>query len=195
MKRAWLVSFNVLTLLAWIFFLIHGALHGLAFDGRLLIFLSVAQGLAIFEVVHSVIGWAGSHWMLTALQVASRFFTVALLWWLPESLVIGLGPYSGFQLITIAWGITEVIRAAYYTAGLMTWPTRSLSFLRYNLFIVLYPIGLIGELMVMFSVMEHRHYNFDVAGWAMVAVGLMYVIFFPKMYGHMLKQRSKKLGK
>jgi very-long-chain (3R)-3-hydroxyacyl-CoA dehydratase len=164
------------------------------FSHQLLVLLAIAQSLAIFEVLHSALGWAGSHWFLTSTQVASRFFSVALLWWLPVPFLFDLGVYSGFLFITIAWGVTEIVRSAYYIARLMKWPTRLLTLFRYNLFIILYPMGLIGELMVMFRLMEWRHFNFDAAGWALVGVGLIYAILFPKMYGHMLSQRKKKRG-
>jgi very-long-chain (3R)-3-hydroxyacyl-CoA dehydratase len=191
LKKAWLISFNVVTLLAWTLFLLHTGQNGFQFDSQGMMILAVAQGLAIFEVINSIFRLAGANWMLTTMQVSSRFLVVGLLWWMPLELVAELGVYSGFLMITIAWSITEITRVAFYISGLFGKEIKALLWMRYTFFIVLYPIGVIGEFMAMFSFMEWRHFNFDAIGIGLVVIALLYVVFFPKLYMHMFGQRRK----
>ena len=46
-----------------------------------------------------------------------------------------------------AWTLTEIIRYSYYTLNLMNTNVGIITWLRYTLFIVLYPIGVTGELL------------------------------------------------
>lgn len=193
MKKTWLIAFNAITLLAWMLFFVHVGLHGFQFDENSLYLLIIAQGLAIFEVINSIFKLAGANWLLTSMQVSSRFLVVGLLWWLPNETVMDQGIYSGFMLITIAWSITEIIRAAFYLSDLFGKKIKALLWMRYTFFVLLYPIGVIGEFMVMFSFMKWRWFEMDVVGISLVVIAMLYVVFFPKLYMHMFGQRKKKL--
>ena len=196
MKKAWLISFNVVTLVAWLLYFLHASLHGLHFDFQSLLMLAFAQGLAIFEIMNSIIGIAGANWLLTTLQVLSRFLVVALLFWIPEERLVEIDQHSivtGFMLITIAWSITEIVRALYYLADLFKKSRQIITFSRYTFFIVLYPIGVLGEFLIMFTFWEWRQFELNVINLALALIALSYFIFFPKLYGHMWKQRKKKL--
>lgn len=197
MKKTWLISFNLVTLLAWSLFFIHALVHGLKFEEQSLWMLTVAQGLAIFEILNAVIGIAGANWMLTTMQVFSRFLIVALLIWIPNERLIELSSNSmvtGFMLIAIAWSITEVVRALYYLTEITKKPLQAITFSRYTFFIALYPIGVLGEFLVMFSFWEWRSFQLDIINLALAVVGLSYFVFFPKLYLHMWSQRKKKLA-
>jgi len=196
MKRTWLISFNVITLVAWACYFIYALLHGLNFNEQSLFLLAFAQGLAIFEIMNSVIGIAGSNWLLTTMQVFSRFLIVALLFWIPNERLLELSQiswFNGFLLITIAWSITEVVRALYYLTEILKKQLKPITFARYTFFIFLYPIGVLGEFLVMFTFWEWREFQIDIINIAFVVIALSYFIFFPKLYGHMWKQRKKKL--
>lgn len=197
MKKAWLITFNVVTLLAWSLFFIHALLHGLQFEEQSLWMLAFAQGLAIFEIMNAIVGIAGANWLLTTMQVFSRFLVVGLLIWIPNERLIELSSNSiitGFMLISIAWSITEVVRALYYLTEITKKPIQPITFSRYTFFIALYPIGVLGEFLVMYTFWEWRAFEFDLINLALAAVALSYFVFFPKLYGHMWKQRKKKLA-
>jgi hypothetical protein len=51
----------------------------------------------------------------------------------------------------------------------------------------------LGEFMVMFSFWKWRNFEPDLMDLFLLAVALSYFVFFPKLYGHMWKQRKKKL--
>lgn len=197
MKRAWLIAFNVITLLAWAAYFAHASLNGLAFNETSLTLLAIAQGLAIFEILNSIIGIAGANWLLTTLQVLSRFLVVALLVWIPNERLVELSehsPVTGFLLISIAWSVTEIVRALYYLSDLIQKELKAITYARYTFFIFLYPIGVLGEFLVMFAFWEWREFAFDFFNIALAAIVLSYFVFFPKLYGHMWKQRKKKLA-
>ncbi len=193
MKRTWLIIFNVLTLVAWAVFFAHALIHGLAIDEHGLLLLTIAQGLAAFEIMNAMLGLAGANWLLTTMQVFSRLLIVFLLNWIPLELLFQLNIHSGFALITIAWSVTEIIRALYYLTEIFNHPIKSISFSRYTFFLFLYPMGVTGEFMVMYTFWEWRLFEINVINLALVGVALSYFVFFPKLYGHMWKQRKKKL--
>lgn len=197
MKKFWLIVFNVITLIAWVFYFFHSSLHGLAFDKQSLLLLAIAQGLAIFEIMNALMGIAGANWLLTAMQVFSRFLVVGLLFWIPADRWIEISLNStitGFMLISIAWSVTEIVRALYYLTELVDRPIRSITFSRYTFFIVLYPIGVLGEFLIMFTFWEYSQFEINVINLALAAIALSYFVFFPKLYMHMWKQRKKKLA-
>jgi hypothetical protein len=78
-KRNWLIIFNGVTLVAWLVFLVVAAMSGFRLGMSAAIALAVAQGLAVFEVMNTVLGIAGSNFLLTGMQVASRLLVMGLL--------------------------------------------------------------------------------------------------------------------
>jgi very-long-chain (3R)-3-hydroxyacyl-CoA dehydratase len=194
MKRIWLIAFNVLTLLAWTLFFVHAALHGLQSEPQSLVMLNFAQGLAVFEVMNALLGFAGANWLLTATQVASRLLIVVLLNLIPMEILVERDVFSGFAVVSIAWSVTEIVRALFYLTELFDKPLRFITFARYTFFILLYPIGVMGEFLVMHTFVSWREYSSDIFNVALAIVAVSYFVFFPKLYGHMLKQRKKKLA-
>ena len=197
MKKAWLIGFNVVTLLAWLIYFVHAAIHGFAIDKQGLLLLTIAQGLAIFEILNAILGIAGANWLLTTMQVFSRLLIVGILNWVPAERWMEIDLHStvtGFMLITIAWSITEIVRALYYLTEILSKTIEAITFSRYTFFIVLYPIGVLGEFMVMFTFWEWRQFELDLINLSLAGVALSYFVFFPKLYMHMWKQRKKKLA-
>ena len=197
MKRNWLIAYNVITLLAWALFFGYALFHGLAFDEEGLILLSVAQGLAVFEIMNAVLGLAGANWLLTAMQVFSRLLIVFLLNWIPSERWIEISEHSiitGFLLISIAWSVTEIVRALFYLTELYKKPMEAVTFSRYTFFIFLYPMGVMGEFLIMYTFWEYRQFELELFNIALGLIALSYFVFFPKLYLHMFKQRKKKLA-
>ncbi|MDB4678237.1 protein tyrosine phosphatase-like domain-containing protein [bacterium] len=194
MKKVWLISFNVLTLLAWSVFFGYALFNGLVVNELALLLLTVAQGLAVFEIMNAMLGLAGANWLLTAMQVFSRLLIVFLLNWIPFETLSELNYYSGFAVVAIAWSVTEIVRALYYLTEIQKRSIKAITFSRYTFFIGLYPLGVTGEFMVMFSFWEWRQFEFNIINLALAGIALSYFVFFPKLYGHMWKQRKKKLA-
>jgi very-long-chain (3R)-3-hydroxyacyl-CoA dehydratase len=197
MKKAWLIGFNVITLLVWGVYFLHAMLNGLQFDQQSPFLLVLAQGLAIFEIMNAMLGIVGVNWLLTTIQVLSRFLVVGLLIWIPAERWVEISHYStvtGFMLISIAWSITEITRALYYLTETGNKPIKAITLCRYTFFILLYPVGVVGEFLVMFAFWEYRQFEVNVINLSLAAIALSYLVFFPKLYMHMWKQRTKKLA-
>jgi very-long-chain (3R)-3-hydroxyacyl-CoA dehydratase len=113
-----------------------------------------------------------------------------------------------FPTMVLVWNMSEVIRYSYYATNLMGIPFQVLTWLRYTLFIVLYPIGACSEVLCMFAALpdiknDHDRnitmpnelnatFNFY---YFIIILMLLYIPGFPPMYGHMLRQRKKVLGR
>lgn len=193
MKR-YLAAYNLFALMAWIFAMSIILRNHFMLDSRALTMLTIAQFTALLEIFHAAKGWAGGNWVLTALQVSSRVLVVSLLHFLPQQFVLkGIG-YYGVAVISIAWGITEVVRYSYYRMQLRNGVPQWLEWLRYSLFLGLYPAGVTGELLVMWAFVQWLGIGLNLPTVAFGAVVVAYAVFFPKLFGHMLAQRKKKLG-
>jgi very-long-chain (3R)-3-hydroxyacyl-CoA dehydratase len=193
-KNTWLIAFNFITLLAWGLFTVVFVLDDFQITARAAVVLALAQGLAIIEIAHAIIGIAGSNWMLTLLQVSSRFFITFLVVMMAASCPCsGIETY-GYPLIAIAWSLTEMVRALHYLNDLLHQSWKQLLWLRYSLFLVCYPVGVAGEFLILYGFWQWRGSNVDFIALLLMAIGVSYVVFFPKLFGHMLRQRKKKLS-
>lgn len=117
-----------------------------------------------------------------------------------------VGPF--FTLMTLSWGAVEVPRYGYYLVSLAGTPPAALTWLRYSLFIVLYPTGITGEVGSLWTslpfIRAHRvgewalpnahnvAFSWYLSLWAALVV--VYPVGSYIMYSHMLKQRRKMLG-
>jgi len=108
-------------------------------------------------------------------------------------------------VLFLAWALTEVIR--YPSYALSQSCPRWLNWLRYTVFIPLYPIGALSEMKLMYdgiptmraknmySITMPNAYNFAFDYPTFVAVILvMYPFLFYSLYAYMFVQRKKKLG-
>ena len=107
-----------------------------------------------------------------------------------------------------AWCLTEIIRYFYYTLSLIDFNIGLITWLRYTLFIVLYPMGVSGEMWCyfdslaywktssMFKIALPNAWNFTFSPYVMtIMILLAYAPGFPPLYFHMFAQRKKVLGK
>ncbi|KAF8386600.1 hpo-8, partial [Pristionchus pacificus] len=165
--------------------------------------LDVFQTAAVLEILHCALGLVRSPIVTTIIQVFSR---VAVLW-------LVLHPVKesrdsiGVPMLLIAWSVTEIIRYSFYALNIFKAVPHFLIWLRYTLFIVLYPMGASGELFVIFRslpyVWERQLFSISMPNpanvsfsfyWFLVILMLNYIPGFPKMYFYMFGQRKKVLG-
>ena len=106
-----------------------------------------------------------------------------------------------------AWTLTEMVRYLFYALSVIDLKVGLVTWLRYTLFIGLYPLGAGSELVALFaalpsikassmlSVQMPNRFNATFSlYYALVIFALMYLPFFPQLYGHMFAQRRKVLG-
>ena len=104
--------------------------------------VKLVQMAAILEIVHAAIGIIRSNPMFCAVQIAGRLALV----WLPIHFIAASQTSPGMTITLFAWSLTEMVRYSYYAFNLVNLNIGVLTWLRYTLFIVLYPMGVIGEM-------------------------------------------------
>lgn len=180
--------------------------------------LKLAQTAALFEVLHAALGIVRSPVLITATQVASRLLVVwGIINLVPHATTTGsiellhvgnLHLKLDLASLLVAWGLSEVIRYSFFAfkeLGAAPYPAL---WLRYSGFIVLYPVGVASEvamiLLALPHIKEHKllsvampnPVNFAFSYYTAVLLALAsYVPGLPLLYGYMLKQRRKVLGK
>nr|XP_039266514.1 very-long-chain (3R)-3-hydroxyacyl-CoA dehydratase 2-like [Styela clava] len=151
--QGWLLTYNIAMMAGWLAIGIgmfmhvwkHRTIKGLYIQmQRQLLFF---QTCALFEILHAAIGIVRSNVILTTVQVFSR---VGLLWMIVEP-VYQVQDSISVAMFMVAWTITEIIRYGFYTFHLLGSSPFPIVWLRYTLFIVLYPLGVTGELLTIYK--------------------------------------------
>ncbi|EKE37434.1 hypothetical protein ENUP19_0274G0055 [Entamoeba nuttalli] len=200
-KKVYLKVYNLSMVVGWTFILVTYFLKALetGFDAPLMyphvrIALMIFQYGAILEIFHAITGLVPSPLGTTITQVFSRVVLVAVLEYIPESRALG------FLLLGCAWSVTEVIRYSFYSFKLfglaVPYP---LLWCRYSFFIVLYPMGVSGEVITLFKSLPYFRtvtvFGLFPASYIIWALILYYIPGLYMLYTYMLSQRKKVLGK
>ncbi|KAL7323381.1 hypothetical protein PS15p_211295 [Mucor circinelloides] len=150
--------------------------------------LSYVQTAALFEVLHSLLGWVRAPLMTTAMQVASRLFLV----WAVNDVVPEIHTHWSFTTMVIAWSIAECVRYVFYVFHLSGGEVPSLvMWARYNFFLVLYPVGVFSEMMMVYQALPYAKAISPLYFYGLIAVALIYIPGFPVLFSHMLTQRKR----
>jgi very-long-chain (3R)-3-hydroxyacyl-CoA dehydratase len=199
--KEYLISYNVLSTFLWGAVLARLAilfpLVGTKFvAGGLADFTRWVQTVAILEIIHALIGWVKSPLFTTVTQVYSRLLLVwGILYLFPD-----VGDSLAFSTMVFAWSVTEIIRYSYYAFNLYRdgQLPKTLVWLRYNTFFVLYPLGAGSEVFLVYQSLDQAEaFNPWYALYLKIAI-LVYIPGFYMLYTHMIKQRRrvlKNLGK
>ncbi|SCW00741.1 LAFE_0C10924g1_1 [Lachancea fermentati] len=147
---------------------------------------------AIIEVLNSILGIVRAPVVTTAAQVASRLLVViGIFQYLPESAnchnVV-------FLTLLLAWTSTEVVRYLFYffNLSLASGAPKFVVLLRYNLFWVLYPLGVASELLIIYSALPYAEEKYSIYfKWALIGSMFTYIPGFPVLFMHMVGQRKK----
>ncbi|XP_006869939.1 PREDICTED: very-long-chain (3R)-3-hydroxyacyl-[acyl-carrier protein] dehydratase 1 [Chrysochloris asiatica] len=164
--------------------------------------LKFFQTFALFEIVHCLIGIVPTSVLVTGVQVSSRIFMV----WLITHSIKPIQNEDSVVLFLVAWTVTEITRYSFYTFSLLNHLPYFIKWARYNFFIILYPVGVAGELLTiyaalpyvkksaMFSLRLPNKYNvsFDYYYFLLITMA-SYIPLFPQLYFHMFRQRRKVL--
>ncbi|ESO83230.1 hypothetical protein LOTGIDRAFT_222938 [Lottia gigantea] len=207
--RLYLILYNVAQLAGWSFLMYKMVEVYLKQKSFNLIYkevdyiVQIFQTAAILEVLHCAVGFVKSSVVLTAFQIASRVF---LVWGIVYS-VKEVQTSPAVPMFLFAWTVTEIIRYSFYFFSLVGSVPYILIWCRYTFFIILYPVGVLGELLSIWGAMpfvkKTNLYNLDLPNQYNVAfnfyfflwfVIVMYIPVFPQLYMHMLRQRRKMVG-
>jgi very-long-chain (3R)-3-hydroxyacyl-CoA dehydratase len=196
MRRHYLTAYNLLSCLAWLCVFIWFWLN-FQCEVKLWIWpLFIVQGMAIFDVFHSLLRIVPAPFFSTFIQFISRMFVTGVLfiaqylWPLGNAWPVWLGT----AVIFIVWPAAEVIRFGYYLRPSKGGWTHWLTWLRYSAFVVLYPTGVFAESLVMAFT---AYFAYQAGGkqwmWWIIFVFICYALFFPKLYMYLWNQRKKIL--
>lgn len=200
--KAYLFLYNVIAMGAWAYtlvLLVQAAQEGKDAASAYEVVgpvLKIAQTMALLEVVHSLVGLVRSPVVTTAMQVASR---IVLLWGYTNMFEAASSHWSMWLMVG-SWSLVEVPRYAFYAVNLymdMDKVPYPLFWARYSLFMILYPTGISGELIQVWSTLKTTK-NDESLHWAYytsLALMMLYLPGGPIMYGHMQKQRKNQFKK
>ncbi|XP_045761294.1 uncharacterized protein LOC123864715 [Maniola jurtina] len=207
--KSYLIVYNGIQTLGWSYLLLQSLTYFLNrgtldnFWQEIKWTVLIFQNAALLEVLHAAIRLVPSSVFVVLMQVYSRVFLVAGILLATEAATVS----PGLPLCVLAWSITEIIRYAYYALNLVDAVPQMLTFFRYSTFLVLYPLGITGELLCMYhsleEIAEKRLFTVSMPNkwnfifnyyYFLIFYMLLYIPFFPYLFGHMLKQRRKMLS-
>jgi very-long-chain (3R)-3-hydroxyacyl-CoA dehydratase len=154
--------------------------------------LNIAQGLAILEIVHAIVKWVKSPVMSTAAQVFSRILVLVLIDFFYNQGSLPSITHTGITVVSIAWGITELVRYSFYLLSLFDKQPSWLLWMRYTFFIVLYPLGVTGEWLIIVTPLV-MHFTLGLYAAMVGFLAISYIYYFPVLYMYMWKQRKARL--
>ena len=125
--------------------------------------------------------------MTTVMQVASRLLlTWGIIYPFPH-----LSAYPTFTTMLLAHSVTEIIRYGYFALTLSGQNPGILSWLRYNTFFVLYPLGIASECSLIYKAVGPAGDIDPRLPYALYAILAIYVPGSHVLYTYMMKQRNK----
>ncbi|TVY34751.1 putative very-long-chain (3R)-3-hydroxyacyl-CoA dehydratase [Lachnellula subtilissima] len=154
-KKQYLILYNFASALSWLVVLGRVVLlvpmvgFGRVYPG-VGYYAKWTQTVALLEVVHAATGIVRAPISTTAMQVASR---ILLVWGIVNPFP-SLAKSAAYSSMLLAWSITEVIRYSFFTFNLSGYSPGFISWLRYNMFFVLYPLGISSECWLIYKAIE-----------------------------------------
>ncbi|KFY44188.1 hypothetical protein V495_03586, partial [Pseudogymnoascus sp. VKM F-4514 (FW-929)] len=151
------------------------------------------ETLTMIEVIHAQTGLVRASPATTALQVAGRNTIVWAITRNYPDVAAGQWAYSS---MLVAWNVADSVRYTFFAIERGTGRVpNALLWLRYNMFFVLYPIGIVSEAWLAYSVItpsRSRNPAYQYLLWLGLTI---YIPAFYILFGHMLAQRRKSLQK
>ncbi|XP_074595230.1 very-long-chain (3R)-3-hydroxyacyl-CoA dehydratase hpo-8-like [Brevipalpus obovatus] len=208
--KIYLILYNVAQLIGWGAILVEvikhfssGKINYAQLWANSRLYLSIFQTLQLIEVVHAAIKLVPSSPVTTFVQIISR---IIVLW----AILVPIKETTasvGVALILASWSIAESTRYLYYALNIVSLVPSLLTWCRYSFFILLYPSGVSGELILMWRALpyikkrELLYYKLPnplnisfYSDWVLMAIMFSYIPLFPQLYMYMLSQRRKVLG-
>lgn len=137
--------------------------------GKTGMYLAYLQTVALLEVLHAALGLVRSGVMSNVIQISSRLFVI----WVAA--VMGeTGKHWAYAMMATAWSISDFTRYAYYLTQLTKVPSPCLKWARYNFFLVLYPVGTLGEAILIYLARLNKFSADPILNFGLLAVLAIY---------------------
>jgi very-long-chain (3R)-3-hydroxyacyl-CoA dehydratase len=176
----YLTTYNTLTSILWFsgLTLLIASVFFSSLSGYVNKYFIATQSLMLLDVVHVLLKLVSGRIITTVLQIVSRIYISWVILPAQDSLTVW-----NYVMFT-AWSLAEIIRFQYY----MRRDNKTMLFLRYNAFIILYPMGfLTGEVPLLWKYYKAQGNGFDLF---MIA---SYIPFWPYLYWYMFSLRKAKV--
>lgn len=135
-------------------------------------FLKYTETFTLLEVLHVILNLVQTSLTPTLIQAYGRTWTV---WGVLDAFESGKSSYA-FTGLALAWSLSEIVRYSFYISNLLQEggkPPGGIQWLRYNLFIVLYPLGAGSEWWLMYRCLgEAREWNTGYWGWMVFSMAV-----------------------
>ena len=191
--KNYLAAYNLIAFAFWAAYLVSYISSGLQMNSLNLLLLNIAQGMAVLEVLHTLLKWVKSPVVSTTAQVASRILVLVFINLFIQTYAAVSIFDIGVKVVSFAWGITELVRYSLYFLGLFNKQPASLLWMRYSFFIVLYPLGVTGEWLILLTPIVANGIVFNFYTALIVVLLVSYLYYFPMLYKYMWKQRKAKI--
>ncbi|KAF2269187.1 putative 3-hydroxyacyl-CoA dehydratase [Lojkania enalia] len=131
--------------------------------------------------------------LTTLMQVASRY---TLTWGIAYHFPATTKFSPAYTSMLVAWSVTEVIRYSYFAFTLSGLGVpRFITWLRYNTFLILYPLGVSSECWLIYKALPTAEKMDERLGWVLWGILATYVPGFYMLFMHMIGQRRRILGR
>jgi len=109
------------------------------------------QFLSLMEVVHALVGVTSSSFLTVLNQIASRILVIGVVNCHPLQPDMANGQNFSLCMMLTAWCLAEIFRYGYFVCKFADLELFVLTWLRYSLFLVLYPVGVAGEVLTLYQ--------------------------------------------
>lgn len=137
-------------------------------------FIRIFQSLQILDIIFAVLKITKANAAASFVQVVARLIN---LFWLYDNVT----PSHIVLLTFFPWALSEIVRSLFYLHK----DSDFIKTLRYNAFIILYPTGVLGEVLALDNYKDHHPDYFNLIRFVQVlmVIGLYF------LYTYLFKQR------
>lgn len=192
--KFYLAAYNFIAFVFWALYLAFYFTGGFQMNSINLFLLNMAQGMAVLEILHVIAKWVKSPVVSTSVQVFSRILILVLINVFIQNYSTLFVFTTGVKIVSIAWGVTELVRYSLYFLSLFGKQPAALLWMRYSFFIVLYPLGVTGEWFILVTPTVTNGIAFTAYNIFLAASVFSYGYYFPVLYKYMWAQRKSKIN-
>jgi len=155
--------------------------------------VKIAQSVAFIETFNGVVGLSKTNAVSSFVQNFGRGVVVCCIMAFEEG---GGDEFGVIAYLLLVWSFIEVIRYPMYILTLLKQKSALLTWLRYNAFVPLYPLGIVLEAATLLLTCWDRANKSQsiIPGLLVRGYMVLMVLGFSSNYKYMFAQRSKKYG-